>query len=52
MAYERSCILASHIGAMERQLTACITYARTRWQFKQPIGQFQAVSHRIVRRIV
>jgi hypothetical protein len=47
MAYERSCILASHLGAMERQLHACITYARTRRQFKQPIGQFQAVAHRI-----
>ena len=47
MTCERSGILASHIGAMERQLETCIHYARTRRQFNQPIGQFQAVSHRI-----
>jgi alkylation response protein AidB-like acyl-CoA dehydrogenase len=47
MAYERSCILASHLGAMERQLTACVAHARARQQFHQPIGQFQAVSHRL-----
>ncbi|PON11176.1 acyl-CoA dehydrogenase [Candidatus Entotheonella serta] len=47
MTCERSGILASHIGAMERQLETCITYARTRRQFNQPIGQFQSVSNRI-----
>lgn len=47
MEWERSSILASHIGAMERQLEETIKYARTRRQFKQPIGKFQAVANRI-----
>lgn len=47
MEWERSCILGSHIGAMERQLEGCIRYARERRQFKQAIGKFQAVSNRI-----
>jgi alkylation response protein AidB-like acyl-CoA dehydrogenase len=48
MEWERSCILASHVGAMERQLEACIQYARERCQFDQPIGTFQSVANRIV----
>ena len=35
-------------GTMERLLEASITHARTRTQFGQAIGKFQAVSHRIV----
>jgi alkylation response protein AidB-like acyl-CoA dehydrogenase len=48
MEWERSCILASTVGAMQRQLERCIEYATERKQFGQPIGAFQAVSHRIV----
>jgi alkylation response protein AidB-like acyl-CoA dehydrogenase len=48
MLWERSCILASTVGSMQRQLERCIEYARARRQFGQPIGKFQAVSHRIV----
>lgn len=48
MAWERSGILAGHIGAMERQLEASVQYARERQQFGQPIGKFQAVANRIV----
>jgi alkylation response protein AidB-like acyl-CoA dehydrogenase len=47
MEWERSCILGSHIGAMERQLEECIRYTRERRQFGQTIGKFQAVSNRI-----
>jgi len=47
MEWERSCILGSHVGAMEHQLEGCIHYARERRQFGQPIGKFQAVANRI-----
>ena len=47
MEWERACILGAHVGAMERQLEECISYARTRKQFGQPIGKFQSVSNRI-----
>lgn len=48
MEWERSCILASCLGAMERQLEICVAYAKTRKQFAKPIGQFQSVANRIV----
>ena len=48
MEWERSCILACTVGTMERQLERSIAYARERKQYGQPIGKFQAVSHRIV----
>ncbi len=47
MEWERSCILGSHIGAMERQLEMSIRYARERRQFGKPIGKFQSVANRI-----
>ncbi|MCG1043403.1 acyl-CoA dehydrogenase family protein [Mycetohabitans sp. B8] len=47
MEYERGCILAITLGAMRRHLEACVTHARTRRQFGQPIGKNQAVSHRL-----
>jgi hypothetical protein len=45
--WERSCILASAVGAMQRQLEECVEYARTRKQFGQPIGKFQSISNKI-----
>lgn len=48
LEWERCCILASQLGAMERQLEDCIAFARKRRQFNQPISKFQAVSHRMV----
>jgi alkylation response protein AidB-like acyl-CoA dehydrogenase len=47
MDWERICLFASHVGAMERLLETSIGYARTRSQFGQLIAKFQAVSHRI-----
>lgn len=48
MEWERSCILASYLGGMERQIETCIKYAKERKQFNKPIGKFQAVANRIV----
>ena len=47
LEFERCCILASQVGAMERQLEVCIRYARERKQFGKSIGKFQSVSNRI-----
>jgi len=47
MEWERACILASYVGAMERQLETCVEYARSRKQFRRPIGKFQSVSNKI-----
>ena len=47
MTWERSCILASALGVMQRQLETCVEYARVRKQFGQPIGKFQAVATRM-----
>jgi len=47
MEWERSCILASAVGAMQRQLETCVSYAQTREQFGQPIGKFQSISNKI-----
>jgi alkylation response protein AidB-like acyl-CoA dehydrogenase len=47
MDWERIFLFATHVGAMERLLEKSIEYARTRTQFGQPIGKFQAVSHKI-----
>jgi alkylation response protein AidB-like acyl-CoA dehydrogenase len=48
MEWERSCILASHLGVMERQLEKSIQYARDRVQYGKPIGKYQSVANRIV----
>ena len=47
MDWERICLFASHVGTMERLLETSITYARTRTQFGQTIGKFQAIGNRI-----
>lgn len=47
MTWERSCLFAGWVGAMERTLERCVEHARTRRQFGRRIGGFQAVSHRI-----
>lgn len=45
--WERACILAGQIGMMERQLEACVAFARERQAFGQSIGKFQSISNRI-----
>ena len=47
MDWERSLLVAAHVGTIERLLETSIAYARTRFQFGQAIGKFQAVAHRI-----
>ncbi len=47
MEAERAFVLAGQIGAMERQLDDAVSFSRDRSQFGQPIGDFQAVSHRL-----
>lgn len=48
MTWERSCILASAVGSMQRLLETSIAYSRERKQFGKPIGNFQLVANRIV----
>lgn len=47
MAWERSCILAGVVGAMERELETCVEHAKTRKQFGKPIGNFQLVAGKL-----
>jgi len=48
MGWERSCILASSVGTMERQVETCVRYASERRQFGKAIGSFQLVASKIV----
>lgn len=48
MAWERSFILSSAIGTMERLIADSLRYARQRQQFGQAIGKFQMVANRLV----
>jgi len=47
MEFERSCLFATHLGAMEKILEECIEYAKVREQFGKPIGSNQSISHKI-----
>lgn len=48
MNWERTCLFATYLGAMKRVLDSTVTHVRGREQFGEPIGGFQAVSHRVV----
>lgn len=47
LEYDRCCILAGKMGAMERQIENSVAYAKKRKQYGQSISNFQAVAHRI-----
>jgi len=47
MSWERACLFAGYLGAMERDLDRVVAFANERQQFGRPIGKNQAISHRI-----
>ena len=47
LEYDRCNILASQLGAMERQLEETITFVKNRKQFGKSISEFQSVSNRV-----
>lgn len=47
LEHDRCSILASQLGAMERQLEESIRFVKQRKQFGKSIGEFQSVSNRI-----
>jgi len=47
MEWERSLIMASQLGVLERALEEAVEYARSRHQFGAPIGSFQSVANRL-----
>ena len=48
MIWERGCLFAYYVGAMERVLGQCIEHVKTRSQFGHKIGSYQMISSRIV----
>ena len=47
MDWERTCLFGAHVGTMDRLVDTAVAYARTRQQFGQPIGKFQAIQHKV-----
>ncbi len=47
MEWERTCLTALHVGTMQRILDETVAHARLRTSAGQPIGKYQAVSHRL-----
>lgn len=47
MQWERCCLFASYVGAMERQLQQVLHYAQQRRQFGSSLGKKQVIAHRI-----
>ncbi len=45
--YERLCLSAARTGAASAAFDYALDYAKTRKQFGRPIGQFQAISHKL-----
>jgi hypothetical protein len=47
LEYDRCCILAGGLGAMERQLEESVEFAKKHKRYGHAIGSFQSVSNRI-----
>lgn len=45
--WERTVMLGSAIGGMDRQLADCLAYAAERETFGKPIAAYQAISHKL-----
>jgi alkylation response protein AidB-like acyl-CoA dehydrogenase len=45
--WERTCMIASAVGGMHRDLDECVRYAREREAFGKPIGKFGAIQHKL-----
>jgi alkylation response protein AidB-like acyl-CoA dehydrogenase len=45
--YERLCLSAARTGAATAAFECALSYAKTRKQFGRPIGQFQAIAHKL-----
>lgn len=47
MEWERICLVAAHVGTMQRILNETVTYAKSRQSGGKSIGNYQAVAHTI-----
>ena len=48
MVWERACLFAYYVGAMQRSLDRCLEHVKGRVQFGHKLGAFQSVSNRLV----
>jgi len=48
MIWERGCLFAAYVGAMQRVMDECVSYAKERKQFGKNIGKFQSISNRLI----
>ncbi|PAJ72895.1 acyl-CoA dehydrogenase [Pseudoalteromonas sp. NBT06-2] len=48
MVWEKGCLFAAYVGAMERVYEQCLEHVKQRIQFASPIGEYQSVSNRII----